>query len=86
MLDENQELVMMMRSSQKAASIPRNYYCSWTIELNPKLAYNLRIKRGYLRTLETISLEVKGVYNTILVIDKELASSSPDIEWAQWQL
>lgn len=99
--NKDTELIFMMMNSSSSGNsgneststrknggylIPRNYYCTWSVRLDTRSAYTLRIKRGYQQVLETISLTVENAFRKIAVGDTELASTSPDIEWEQWQL
>ena len=60
---------------------PRNYFCSWSVDLDPTKQYWLEISRDFNPMKETLGLNIVGKYESKEIMDEALRSTSPDKEW-----
>ena len=86
LLKDGNEITFSILRATEAGIIPRNYFCSWTLELEEAAEYQMSIKRNFSPIKEQLELNIIGEKKQQLVQDAELASSSPEIEWERFAL
>ena len=84
--EEDESLTYSIHPKGEKGSIPRNYFCSWKIDLDSQKQYWMQVKRQFFPVLEKLTLNIVGEREEREVIDEGLRSTSPTREYEMFLL